>query len=267
MDNLRKTLNRVVTFNIEEVPGDDGLKYAGYGVRFHPLNDKAAVEDWTGRLGEDGKASVKFTVMGHLTAGMPSEIRLYESREDMENNKPAYAQKFIVNVPTTTVRIQEERDSYEYELTSWNVSQLSSDGHAPEPHGGNWNVDCSNPANCTLTIEMPKDGRSGSIFIDGPALSSERNAKTGLARAPGNVEYDEKPLFQEIGDGTIAGRFISFARGGYPVHYREIYADYNDDKITGRIEVYHGEIVYTTYPNYDYVTTLIETIEFEGIIK
>ena len=109
-EELRKAkeeLNRLVSFQVQELPlgEEQELKYAGYIIQLGPLADGADFRQWTGRLNQEGFVQTRFTVMGHLAAGAPNEIRLYETREDLENDTPELTMEFTVEVPETRVTI------------------------------------------------------------------------------------------------------------------------------------------------------------------
>ena len=107
----RDELNRIVTFEVQEVARDDEeLNYAGYILQLGPLADTADDRQWTGRLNNDGHVRTRFTVMGHITSGAPDEIRLYKNMQDFENDKPAYTQKIKIDVPDTRIVIGEVED-------------------------------------------------------------------------------------------------------------------------------------------------------------
>lgn len=106
LNRLRAKFNQVVTLNIQEVAAEgEKLIYPGYIVQLQPLAEDANPRMWTGRLDEKGQARATFTVLGHLSAGAPSEIRLYKSIADMEQDNPAEVLSFILSVPETTITI------------------------------------------------------------------------------------------------------------------------------------------------------------------
>ncbi|SET52369.1 hypothetical protein SAMN05660297_02663 [Natronincola peptidivorans] len=113
-EELRKArdeLNRVITFEVqEESRGNEELDYAGYIIQLGPLADSADYRQWTGRLNKDGYVQTKFTVLGHLAAGAPNEIRLYETIKDLENENPELTVAFTVDVPNTRVTIGQIED-------------------------------------------------------------------------------------------------------------------------------------------------------------
>ncbi len=266
VENLRKQFNQIVTLDIEEVPTEHGPVYAGYGARFHPLSDNADKADWTGRLNEQGSATVQFTVIGHIAAGMPDQIRLYESIEAMNDERPSHSQEFTVDVPHTNVKIQQEMEVYQFRLQSWVVTQLMDFPRGGEPHGGAWNVDCAMAIKCVLTIERPREGSAGAVFIEGPRIRPDRRSRTEIAIALGT--HQRKPGFVDIRSGSVSGRAVTFiSGGGYPIDFRQVELEFDRNSVQGRIDVFRGRFEYGSYPDYEYVAEVVETVEFEGLMK
>jgi len=107
-DEKRAMFNQVVNFNIEEiVPEDEDPEFAGYIIQFGPLAEEADARNWTGRMRDDGTARTRFTVLSHLMAGAPDELRFYESREDLEKEEPAHVVDFVISLPETKVYLGE----------------------------------------------------------------------------------------------------------------------------------------------------------------
>ncbi len=107
----REELNRVVKFEVQEATEDHKeLNYAGYIIQLGPLAEGTNYRQWTGRLNKDGYVQTSFTVLGHLAAGAPNEIKLYKTIEDLENHNPEFTMDFIVDVPHTSVTIGQMED-------------------------------------------------------------------------------------------------------------------------------------------------------------
>ena len=106
LNRLRAKFNQVVNLNIQEAAAEgEDLIYPGYIVQFGPLTEDADPRMWTGRLDENGHVRASFTVLGHLSAGAPNEIRLYKNAADMRDDKPAEIVEFTVSVPDTVITI------------------------------------------------------------------------------------------------------------------------------------------------------------------
>jgi hypothetical protein len=109
LEKLANQLNRVVKLTITEKFKGNAPRYAGYYVKFAPLNDKTDPKQWTGRLNGDGRLRATFTVLGHMEAGFPSKIQLFPDIKALEQDRPELTVDFIINVPETEVII-ESRD-------------------------------------------------------------------------------------------------------------------------------------------------------------
>jgi len=101
---MQVTLNQNVSVNILEsrLPGADP-KYAGYRIRFAPLNENADKKMWTGTLHADGTQHISFTLLGHMQAGSPHRLELYEPEDDPDNDNPVKVADFVVSLPQVTI--------------------------------------------------------------------------------------------------------------------------------------------------------------------
>ncbi|UMZ73689.1 hypothetical protein [Natranaerofaba carboxydovora] len=152
----------------------------------------------------------------------------------------------------------QEGEKRTYQITGFRVEEVDSSAsmQAPEPLGGMWNVDYTNPGACEIVLE------SSRVYLSGPPLNNERDGRAALATTS-SLEL-VRPPYLFYSDGMLEGRFISFARDSYPIHFREVDAKYSDNSIKGTIRVYKGDIEYTTYPDYEHVTKLTHSVSFEG---
>lgn len=108
LNSVKEKINQIVEFEVQEVVQDgEEPEYAGYYVQFAPLSEETDIRQWTGRLDDNGYTSTRFRVLGHLTAGAPDEIRLYETLEDLKEGNVAHVEDFVVDVPHTRVAIGE----------------------------------------------------------------------------------------------------------------------------------------------------------------
>ncbi|MBP6887884.1 MAG: hypothetical protein KBC20_07455 [Oscillospiraceae bacterium] len=76
---LSDYLNTSIAFSVT----DKQKTYAGYTLRFAPLNDKASAKDWTGKISDDGTANTSFTLYGHMYAGAPNTLEICEPGSDV----------------------------------------------------------------------------------------------------------------------------------------------------------------------------------------
>ncbi len=105
LEAAKREFNKVVKVTIEEVV-PDGMKsnYAGYIVKFAPLNDKANEKTWTGKLNKKGSARTKFTILGHMQSGQPNTIELYNPNANVEIDEPEKVIEF--NITGTELNIK-----------------------------------------------------------------------------------------------------------------------------------------------------------------
>ena len=100
---LSAYMNTPISFNLT----DKQKTYAGYTVRFAPLNGKAKVEDWTGKINDNGLAKTTFTLYGHMYAGAPNTLEIYEPGTNPDGGTPVTTITFKVTPPTVNVVIDE----------------------------------------------------------------------------------------------------------------------------------------------------------------
>lgn len=96
---LSKYLNTVITLNVV----DEKKTYPNHLVRFAPLNDKAEIKNWTGKLNKDGKLTTSFTLYGHMYSGAPSTLEIFKPDADMSKDEPLKTVHFKVTVPNITI--------------------------------------------------------------------------------------------------------------------------------------------------------------------
>ena len=89
LEAAKKEFNKLINVTIEEVvPEGMPANYAGYIVKFAPLNDKANEKTWIGQLNDQGVAKTKFTILGHMQSGQPNTIELYPPDAAIESDTP-----------------------------------------------------------------------------------------------------------------------------------------------------------------------------------
>ncbi|MFZ7120160.1 MAG: hypothetical protein ACOWWH_04340 [Eubacteriaceae bacterium] len=132
LNELKNELNQVVSIQIiEEVADGEKSKYGGYTIKFAPLSEDAIVKNWTGKMKEDGTASTKFTLLGHLQSGSPNTIELYPPDADPNTEEPEKVIQFKVNIPETTVEIKKYPPLEEL-VGQWNGSMIIDEIVIPE---------------------------------------------------------------------------------------------------------------------------------------
>src|SRR5690606_36609550 len=89
---LSDYLNTSVRFTLK----DPKKTYAGHHAKFSPLNDKAVANDWTGKVQADASITTSFTLYGHIQAGSPSSLKIWEPDADIEKDEPVRVIDFKV---------------------------------------------------------------------------------------------------------------------------------------------------------------------------
>lgn len=107
---LSNYLNTVITFSVT----DSKKMYAKHLVRFAPLNDRAEIDNWTGKFNNDGSLSTSFTLYGHIYSGAPSSIEIFKPDADIEKDEPVRVIDFKVTPPAIEIVIGEEVSGLKY---------------------------------------------------------------------------------------------------------------------------------------------------------
>lgn len=107
---LSKYLNQTIQFSVK----DEKKLYADHPVRFAPLNDKATIENWTGKFKSDGSLSTSFTLYGHMYAGAPHQLKIFKPNADLEKDEPLRVIEFKVTPPEVEIVLGEEIGGLQY---------------------------------------------------------------------------------------------------------------------------------------------------------
>jgi hypothetical protein len=106
LNEVKEFFNQNITFNIvEDIPDGEKSKYEGYALRFAPLSENAVKENWSGKLGDGGGGSTKFTLLGYIQAGLPKELQLFKPGDDPESDEPELTLGFKLSAPVTEVTL------------------------------------------------------------------------------------------------------------------------------------------------------------------
>ncbi|MGB5823005.1 MAG: hypothetical protein WBH44_02945 [Proteocatella sp.] len=119
---LSDYLNTVVSFNVT----DPKKTYAKYKARFSTLNDKAEIENWTGKFKDDGSMSTSFTLYGHMYAGSPTTLDIYAPDADMDKDEPVKTIEFKVTPPLVDIVISEEAGRLKSLVTARTAGEITS---------------------------------------------------------------------------------------------------------------------------------------------
>ena len=106
LNEVKEFFNQNITFNIvEDIPDGEKSKYEGHALRFAPLSENAVKENWSGKLGDGGGGSTKFTLLGYIQAGLPKELQLFKPGDDPESDEPELTLGFKLSAPVTEVTL------------------------------------------------------------------------------------------------------------------------------------------------------------------
>lgn len=117
---LSNYLNQTITFNMI----DNEKKYANHLVKIGPLNDKAIVENWTGKLSKDGSLATRFTLYGHMYVGLPNQLQIFEADANIDKDEPIRLVEFKVTPPTIKIDLSEEAPSVDEINGLWSSSSI-----------------------------------------------------------------------------------------------------------------------------------------------
>ncbi len=99
--DLSKYLNSIISFNLK----DKKKTFAGHQVRFAPLNETAIIENWTGRIKDDGSLNTSFTLYGHILAGSPKKLEIFEPNANVDFDQPIEVIEFKVTPPAINIEL------------------------------------------------------------------------------------------------------------------------------------------------------------------
>ncbi len=103
-------LNQFVQVQISETVVDGELsKYAGYKVRFAPLNEDTNASMWTGTLPMTASPAIqtRFTLLGHLQAGSPYRLEVFKPEDDPDTDAPVKTIEFTISLPQVVIELGE----------------------------------------------------------------------------------------------------------------------------------------------------------------
>ncbi len=100
---LSAYMNTPISFTLTDMQ----KSYVGYTVRFAPLNGRAKAEDWTGTINDSGLARTTFTLYGHMYAGAPHTLEIYEPGTNPDGGAPVKTVTFKVTPPNVNVIIDD----------------------------------------------------------------------------------------------------------------------------------------------------------------
>ena len=186
LNEVKEFFNQNITFNIvEDIPDGEKSKYEGYALRFAPLSENAVKENWSGKLGDGGGGSTKFTLLGYIQAGLPKELQLFKPGDDPESDEPELTLGFKLSAPVTEVTLgglpleellgtYSATFTYEDETYTWNFTFMYyEDQLVFKPEGDDWTSVFLllpgpyeyDPATATATCEAATEAYSMSAHV------------------------------------------------------------------------------------------------------
>ncbi len=103
INKIKDYYNSKISITVkEDIPEGKESAYVGYKFRFAPLNETAAVANWTGMW--DGKPiNTSATLMGFMTAGLPHTVEFFAPDADMNTAKPEFVVPFVIAIPEINI--------------------------------------------------------------------------------------------------------------------------------------------------------------------
>ena len=105
---LKAYLNQYVNITITETTlSGEVAKYAGYKVRFAPLNYDVNKSMWTGTLPQDNNPTIhtRFTLLSHIKAGSPYQLNIYKPEDNPDVDSPVKTVNFQISLPYTVIQL------------------------------------------------------------------------------------------------------------------------------------------------------------------
>ena len=103
VNKIKDYYNSKISITVtEDIPEGKESAYIGYKFRFAPLNETAAVANWTGKW--DGKpVNTSATLMGFMIAGLPHTVEFFAPDADMSTAKPEFVVPFVIGIPEINI--------------------------------------------------------------------------------------------------------------------------------------------------------------------
>jgi hypothetical protein len=277
--NLVKFLNTQVRFSIVD---QEGI-YDKHRVRFSPLNDKAIVENWTGTLKKGTTMSSMFTLYGHMYAGGPDTVDIYEPDADLEKDKPIRSTQFKVVIPEFEIVFGDVIKGLKFEggerdkisqmglyaaLRETGTIKVDEDGtfsfdvpYATANGGGGNNTFSSEVSGFHMEGKLDPGSLSGNATFNGTFLFRRKEISPLEGMDGETKEYVTTYSYDDMVNGTVKisgeGDTVTFntsleaVRSGFTkLQYHSISPDgtelWGDNPtITDKSETYNGSSSYT----------------------
>ena len=106
INEIKNHYNTKISITIQEkLPEGGKSAYAGYQLRFAPLNDTAVKSNWSGKWPESGSIKTSATLIGFMTAGYPHTVEFFKPDANMDTDKPEFTVPFKISVPSITIDV------------------------------------------------------------------------------------------------------------------------------------------------------------------
>ena len=220
---LSDYLNTSVKFTLK----DPKKTYAGHQAKFSPLSEKAVVKDWSGKFQSDGSITTSFTLYGHMLAGSPTSLKIWEPDADIEKDEPVRVIDFKVTPPLVEIVLGEEIGSLKYEGgDETKILQLGLHATLREAD----------------TITINKDGsfkvEVGYATASGGSGDTRYTSEVNGITISGNIDAGTLS-----GSGTVAGSFRFTRKEISPLDAMEgetkeyVTTDLYDDSFEGTVDI------------------------------
>lgn len=106
INKIKDHYNTKISITIQEqLPEGGKSAYAGYQLRFAPLNDTAVKSNWSGKWPESGSIKTSATLIGFMTAGYPHTVEFFKPDANMDTDKPEFTVPFKISVPSININV------------------------------------------------------------------------------------------------------------------------------------------------------------------
>ncbi|SKB46351.1 hypothetical protein SAMN02745120_1605 [Acetoanaerobium noterae] len=183
---LNKSTNVLITENLK---AGEKAEYAGYIVRFSPLNDTAYVPSWTGKIKDDGTAQTQFTALGHIQSGAPDTLLLFEPDANPDTDEPIKEIPFKISFPNMQINLKEMYPTMDEIAGNWQTvymtfPNIEADLNYIKSEGGECDftaemVELFKVARMKCKFEIQKIDETNATLVFG--ITSGINTSTGEA--------------------------------------------------------------------------------------
>ncbi len=239
---IKDYYNAKITITLQEsLPKDGKSAFAGYQLRFAPLNDAgmANKQNWSGKWPESGKITTSATLIGFMTAGYPHTVEFFKPDADMDTDKPEFTVPFVISVPSILINVSNAPSFDElvgfYEDGLITITEFFVSDELRKSMAASAEAEDEDELGCDLRDIIPAIEAAVGTPNEFPFTISKTGENTGIL---------------QTGDDEEGGFSLSYdpAAGAMTVHYEEegmsfdgvLKAKYNADK-TG-VEIL-GDIV------------------------